>query len=842
MGSCSSLPGVEVYAFEDEAQLLAAWARYMGACDPDIITGYNIQNFDIDYLMKRAAALKVADFPLLGRIKGEHAKSKNTVFSSSAYGMHENVETTIAGRLVFDLLQFVRREYKLSSYTLNNVSSEFLGQHKEDVKYNQIKDLFHGDEVTRQRIASYCVKDALLPQQLLDKLNVIINQVEMARVSGVPINLLLSRGQQIKVMSMLSRKSIELGYIIPTLDRAQQDQQYEGATVIEPKKGFYKEPIATLDFASLYPSIMIAHNICYSTLVPRGIDIDPARVEAAPTGERFVRSGEREGVLPIILRELLAARKVAKKDMARETDPLKKAVQNGRQLALKISANSVYGFTGAVVGQLPCLAISKSVTAYGRQMIDMTQKTVMEHYSVKNGYKHDAVIVYGDTDSVMVKFGVETVEEAMQIGKEAAALVSERFPSPVRLEFEKVYCPYLLMNKKRYAGLFWTKPDHWDKLDAKGIETVRRDNCRLVRILVDTCLKKMLIDRSPEDAVEYVKNTLSALLQNQIDLSLLVITKALGKKADGKDGKKEGYKTRAAHVELAERMAKRDPGSAPKVGDRVPYVIIQKEKNAQAYMKSEDPIYVLDHNLSIDTEWYLNHQLRGPIERIFEGVLADSTLKGLFQGDHMNVKKVVTSQNTGIGRFVSKQNTCLKCKCPLKSGAVCQNCKQYESQYYVQTAMQVELQERQYCELWTTCQRCQNSLHQEIICGNKDCPIYYQREKIKKDLETSMAKLKRFSEYSCLEETHKTLEAVTRFCSNFCLDSLRRFNTMIVNTMTAIRRTPMITVSVIITRSELGTIRLLEDHRPSISYLHSHFPFTGSQSSWIGAPLSIHHK
>ena len=155
----------------------------------------------------------------------------------------------------------------------------------------------------------------------------------------------------------------------------------------------------------------------------------------------------------------------------------------------------------------------------------------------------------------------------------------------------------------------------------------------------------------------------------------------------------------------------------------------------------------LQKELSITVEAaHLNHQLRGPIERIFEGVLADSTLKGLFQGDHMNVKKVVTSQNTGIGRFVSKQNTCLKCKCPLKTGAVCQNCKQYESQYYIQTAMQVELQERQYCELWTTCQRCQNSLHQEIICGNKDCPIYYQREKIKKDLQTSIAKLKRFSE------------------------------------------------------------------------------------------------
>ena len=249
MKSCSSIPGVAVYSYEDEEKMLEDWSKYVLACDPDIITGYNIQNFDIDYLMKRAKTLKVSTFPLLGRIKGELAKSQTSTFSSSAYGTHENIDTKIAGRLVFDLLQFIRREYKLSSYSLNSVSSEFLGQHKEDVKYNQIKDLYHGDEITRQRIATYCVKDAYLPQQLLDKLNVIINQVEMARVTGVPIDLLLSRGQQIKVMSMLHRKSLQLDYIIPTLDRIQQEQQYEGATVIEQKKGYYQQPIDTLDFA-----------------------------------------------------------------------------------------------------------------------------------------------------------------------------------------------------------------------------------------------------------------------------------------------------------------------------------------------------------------------------------------------------------------------------------------------------------------------------------------------------------------------------------------------------------------------------------------------------------------
>ena len=109
-----------VYSYEDEAEMLYDWSKYIIACDPDIITGYNIQNFDIDYLMKRAKVLKVTDFALLGRIKGEKARSENTTFSSSAYGTHENIETSITGRLVFDLLQFIRREYKLSSYSLNN--------------------------------------------------------------------------------------------------------------------------------------------------------------------------------------------------------------------------------------------------------------------------------------------------------------------------------------------------------------------------------------------------------------------------------------------------------------------------------------------------------------------------------------------------------------------------------------------------------------------------------------------------------------------------------------------------------------------------------------------------
>merc|ERR1712045_692967 len=131
--------------------------------------------------------------------------------------------------------------------------------------------------------------------------------------------------------------------------------------------------------------------------------------------------------------------------------------------------------------------ISSSVTAFGREMIEHTKTMVEAKYNIANGYEHDAQVVYGDTDSVMVKFGSATVEEAMKLGNEAADMVSKTFIRPIKLEFEKVYCPYLLMNKKRYAGLYWTRPDKWDKLDAKGIETVRRDNCGLARLMVETC-------------------------------------------------------------------------------------------------------------------------------------------------------------------------------------------------------------------------------------------------------------------------------------------------------------------------------------------------------------------
>lgn len=501
LGTCAPIVGATVISFATEEELLDAWARFVRESDPDILTGYNIVGFDIPYLLNRAAALKVEKFPLLGRLNGVHATMKTATFANAAWGKNESIQTTITGRLTFDMLLYARRNLKLSSYTLNSVASTILGQQKEDVHHSAISVLHSGSADDRRRLAVYCIKDAWLPLQLMEKQFVLVNTIEMSRVTGVPVEFLLSRGQQIKVISMLYRKCRTLAsgrLLVPTramgaAPAGRAGVGYEGATVLKPKTNFYDEPIATLDFASLYPSIMQAHNLCYSTLLTHPGDelVKDVDYEVSPTGDAFLKATKKRGVLPLILDELLAARKRAKKDMEAATDPAVKAVQNGRQLALKISANSVYGFTGATLGQLPCLAISSSVTAYGREMIDATKCAVEARYTIANGYEANAEVVYGDTDSVMVKFGVKGgVAEAMRLGLAAAKEVSGLFPPPVKLEFEKVYFPFLLMNKKRYAGLYWTKPTKHDKMDTKGIETVRRDNCGLVRRVLENVLNK----------------------------------------------------------------------------------------------------------------------------------------------------------------------------------------------------------------------------------------------------------------------------------------------------------------------------------------------------------------
>lgn len=187
-------------------------------------------------------------------------------------------------------------------------------------------------------------------------------------------------------------------------------------------------------------------------------------------------------------------------------------------------------------------------------MIDKTKDLILNRYTKSNGYEHDCDVIYGDTDSVMIKFGTKQVKEAMRLGKEAADwMTKNHFEHPIKLEFEKVYYPYLLISKKRYAGLLWTDPSKSDKKDCKGVESVRWDSCQLVRNMVDKVLDIILYEKDIQLAINYVKGKIYDLFNNRIDISDLIISKSLTKSLVGEDS----YSSNLAHVALAWKIVQR---------------------------------------------------------------------------------------------------------------------------------------------------------------------------------------------------------------------------------------------------------------------------------------------
>jgi DNA polymerase elongation subunit (family B) len=592
LGTCKPLPGIEIREFRNEEELLLAWRDLIVfELDLDLLTGHNIFKFDLNYVAKRAEILKLHDFFKLGKLSGERGRTaiKSTESQSKAFGHHRFYYLPMAGRMQMDLYQIMTKEHKLSSYKLDNMARMFLGDKKDDVSPKEIFEFQVKSSSHRAIIAKYCAQDCKLVYRIIQRLDILQQYIEMSKVTGVTMNDLNTRGQQIKVFTQIVREAHISNFVIPDAprgravrNRSRSDIQYQGAFVLKPKKGSYQEPIATLDFASLYPSIIRADNLSYETLV-----FDPSQLGYAtgvsqikveqvehfdcnlcaangsnrllgtpkdPEYQRLVRriSSENriaigtnrlcdsvegramrirsvegpviileddvyeswipegrsltvrrvkvlselvyqfvqdfEGTVPRICKNLLEARANVKSEMAVTIDPVRRGLLNGKQLALKISCNSVYGFTGASRGLLPCIPIACSVTSVGQEMIKTTKMTVEEYFN--------ASVIYGDTDSVMVNFhcgeGKYGLAKALQLGQEAARIVSSKFKPPIKLEFEKVYMPYILYSKKRYAGQMYTRADKPDRIDIKGLQVVRRDNSQLARDIMKELINAMI--------------------------------------------------------------------------------------------------------------------------------------------------------------------------------------------------------------------------------------------------------------------------------------------------------------------------------------------------------------
>jgi DNA polymerase delta subunit 1 len=611
--------GPDVESFATEKELIKAFEKYLIKIDPDIITGWNIFGFDLEFLIVRAT-IHCGLSPVWGRIRGEVAALVEKNLSSSALGNNELKMVPMKGRYVFDLFQDVKREHKLESYSLNNVSKWFLKDQKNDMPVKEIFRRYRdGDAAELGEVAEYCIQDTVLPHKLMEKLCQIQNQVEMAKACWVPLAFLSERGQQIKVFSQMAKKARELNFIIPTFRRPNgpDEGKYEGATVLEAQTGAYYGPITALDFASLYPSIMCAENLCYSTLVMNArYDNLPGVTYEQFGPHRFAQtSGEKPivSLLPTILTDLKAFRKKAKKLMALAEGTSMEAVYNGQQLAYKISMNSIYGFTGASKGMLPCVAIASTVTMRGRQMIEETKNYVEANFPGAN-------VRYGDTDSVMVEFdvqgrkGQEAIDYSWVQGELAAEQCTKLFKAPNDLELEKVYCPYFLYSKKRYAAKMYEKNKvgqiAFKKIDVKGLQVVRRDSCPFVRETLKKLLEMVLESSDPTPVITEAREAAKTLIQGKVPIEKLLMSKQLASE----------YKVPMPHVTVRDKIRARAPGSEPQQGDRVPFVIVKGE--GRMYEKAEDPAWVREKNVPLDFQYYFTNQFKKPVQDLLEPLVS----------------------------------------------------------------------------------------------------------------------------------------------------------------------------------------------------------------------------
>ena len=515
---------------------------------------------------------------------------------------------------------------------------------KDDVEPHELFRLHReGGPEGRARIAKYCVQDCDLVLTLMSKLDTLVNTRGMADVCKVPMQYVLTRGQGIKIFSAVAYYAAQRDQILRTLENVMGDQTYEGAVVISPKIGMYlDQPVSVLDFNSLYPTNMIAYNLSPDTLVcERHFDTEGRKTGHAGLPMEAVRDLEEKytldevsyelkdddgvvtgkvvctyvqpkadqpmltGVLPKTLEILLAKRKEYKQRMEDpKYDDAARSVYNGLQRAYKVVANSVYGQTGSRTSPIRKLCVAACTTAAGRTALYKAKHIVESEF---NGE-----VIYGDTDSIFIKFPTKDLAESIRLGIAAGKRITDQCRRPYKIAYEKTFYPFILFCRKRYVGMKYEEDPNPAKAKrmSMGIVLKRRDNAPIVKDVFGGALDTLLQEKDVRKAAAFVKQKLKDILDNKVPLEKFVLSKSL----------RDDYKNpeQIAHRVLADRMADRDPGTAPKVGDRVQYVYVEgAKKGAKQGDKIEHIDYVRAKKLSVDTTFYVTNQIQNPVAQLF---------------------------------------------------------------------------------------------------------------------------------------------------------------------------------------------------------------------------------
>ena len=513
-------------------------------------------------------------------------------------------------------------------------------------------------------------------------------------------------------MAQLAGVALKAGFLIPDIPRnsSVRDElgphRYEGGYVISPNPAGLHENVLVLDFASLYPTIMIAHNLCFTTFVPKKPGslweaVPRSDTATSPTGDTFTK--DYKGLLPELLKNLLETRRYVRGLAKKESDPGKRKVLDGRQLALKTSANSIYGLTGQHAGACPLIFLARSVTGYGRQMTRSIAKHVEENYV-------GARVVYGDTDSIMVKPNIPdpTPANLWQWGVDVAATLTKLFVDPIELEMENVFGTFLLLERKKYAALVVNDPDN-PFTYCRGIETVRSDKCEWVKKTMSECLDLLL--RNQEDlALRRARAALDDIRCGRVNIFDLIITKKLAQTYE--KYQKNGFAQ--AHAYLWRLLMENDPATAPQAGDRVSYVFVAGSEPISR--RARDPYDVLVKHNPIDVAYYISVEFAAVI-RLF------AFTKNADISSSTKVVKPKISKKRGLGKFFKINIQCVLCNAQSKT-RLCRQCRQDDGAKKVVMKIADVVAQRE--RAWQTCAEClPNDAYKS--CRNKTCKNLYTR-------------------------------------------------------------------------------------------------------------------
>lgn len=371
--------------------------------DPDFMIGYDVQNASWGWLISRASSLKppINLVQQLGRVPGERTSSKN---EHDIYGEEHESGIWICGRTIMNVWRRMREELKLSSYTIQSTAAHVL--HKRLPEFtNQQMNSWYTDGMTKHHVFKHLYRLTSVSIDLFDNLDIIRRTAESARLYGIDFFSVLTRGSQYRVEAVMLRVAHKLGFIAMSPSKEQVARQAAMEViplVLEPASDFYTEPVVVLDFQSLYPSMICAYNLCFSTIMGKlapGSHHQPNETtgrigasgynEAAsiratevhlqsgaesfisPNGSMFIHPSVRRGILPLMLQEILDTRQMVKRSMKlyrEEGDGVLRRVLDARQLALKMIANVTYGYTAAgFSGRMPMAELADAVVQCGRR-------------------------------------------------------------------------------------------------------------------------------------------------------------------------------------------------------------------------------------------------------------------------------------------------------------------------------------------------------------------------------------------------------------------------------------------------------------------------------------------